>query len=274
MMLAFAAPLLAIERTHATSVSDKTIHSFPSANSSISSLDSLLKETKIVEHFSLSLSHSMISSGCTPSVRSNARTRGIGQKRESIRVREKGEAAIAAIITANRELNEYNSSGSYMVYKVWNFEEERAATGAEYRKSVVTVAKVKVCSYDERLWYKALHAHLKLDNISTLLALLGDIGSEVMARLIFRAVVEGKDNGLEVIKRYKILDQAKLAGWFEAMDDDIFNEFHPAWSAESSSSMNIPVVQFLTFSATVIALALYTFDRPGNKFLFPEIYLR
>ncbi|XP_059307683.1 UDP-glucosyltransferase 29-like [Lycium ferocissimum] len=46
------------------------------------------------------------------------------------------------------------------------------------------------------------------------------------------------------------------------------------WAAECSSSMNIPAVQFLTFSAAVIALGIHMYDKPGEMFPFPEIYLR
>ncbi|MCE0482395.1 hypothetical protein HAX54_041146 [Datura stramonium] len=56
--------------------------------------------------------------------------------------------------------------------------------------------------------------------------------------------------------------------------DLVIYDFNQPWAAESASSMNIPAVQFLTFSVTVIALALHVFDKPGEKFPFPEIYLR
>ncbi|XP_060186073.1 UDP-glucosyltransferase 29-like [Lycium barbarum] len=57
--------------------------------------------------------------------------------------------------------------------------------------------------------------------------------------------------------------------------DLVIYDFNQPWAAESASSMNIPAVQFLTFSAAVVALALHMFDkRGGENFPFPEIYLR
>ncbi|XP_055817124.1 UDP-glucosyltransferase 29-like [Solanum dulcamara] len=57
--------------------------------------------------------------------------------------------------------------------------------------------------------------------------------------------------------------------------DLVIYDFNQPWAAKSASSMNIPAVQFLTFSAAVLAnLALLMFDKPGEKFPFPEIYLR
>ncbi|XP_059307680.1 UDP-glucosyltransferase 29-like [Lycium ferocissimum] len=56
--------------------------------------------------------------------------------------------------------------------------------------------------------------------------------------------------------------------------DLVIYDFNQPWAAESASSMNIPAVQFLTFSAAVVALALHMFDKRGENFPFPEIYLR
>ncbi|CAN4114370.1 unnamed protein product [Withania somnifera] len=56
--------------------------------------------------------------------------------------------------------------------------------------------------------------------------------------------------------------------------DLVIYDFNQPWAAESAFSMNIPAVQFLTVSAAVVALALHMFDKPREKFLFPEIYLR
>ncbi|XP_060185223.1 LOW QUALITY PROTEIN: UDP-glucosyltransferase 29-like [Lycium barbarum] len=56
--------------------------------------------------------------------------------------------------------------------------------------------------------------------------------------------------------------------------DLVIYDFNLPWAAECSSSMNIPAVQFLTFSAAVIAFGIHMYDKPGEMFPFPEIYLR
>ncbi|KAG5574909.1 hypothetical protein H5410_055043 [Solanum commersonii] len=58
--------------------------------------------------------------------------------------------------------------------------------------------------------------------------------------------------------------------------DLVIYDFNQPWAAEFASSMNIPAIQFLTFSAAIVTLlALHImFDKSGEKFPFPEIYLR
>ncbi|KAK6781810.1 hypothetical protein RDI58_019606 [Solanum bulbocastanum] len=56
--------------------------------------------------------------------------------------------------------------------------------------------------------------------------------------------------------------------------DLVIYDFNLPWAADCTSSVNIPAVQFLTFSAAVIALGIHMFDRPGEMFPFPEFYPR
>ncbi|XP_070030206.1 UDP-glucosyltransferase 29-like [Nicotiana tabacum] len=56
--------------------------------------------------------------------------------------------------------------------------------------------------------------------------------------------------------------------------DLVIYDFIQPWAATFASSVNIPAVQFLTFSAGVLAFAFHMFEKPGEDFPFPEIYLR
>ncbi|XP_009629528.1 UDP-glucosyltransferase 29-like [Nicotiana tomentosiformis] len=56
--------------------------------------------------------------------------------------------------------------------------------------------------------------------------------------------------------------------------DLVIYDFIQPWAATFASSMNIPAVQFLTFSAAVLAFAFHMFEKRGEDFPFPEIYLR
>ncbi|XP_059277368.1 UDP-glucosyltransferase 29-like [Lycium ferocissimum] len=55
--------------------------------------------------------------------------------------------------------------------------------------------------------------------------------------------------------------------------DLVIYDFNLPWAAECSSSVNIPAVQFLTFSAAMIALGIHMYDKPREMFPFQEIYL-
>ncbi|TMW86266.1 hypothetical protein EJD97_021643 [Solanum chilense] len=55
--------------------------------------------------------------------------------------------------------------------------------------------------------------------------------------------------------------------------DLVIYDFNQPWAAESASSVNIPAVQFLTFGAAVVSLAIHMFEDTEDKFPFPEIYL-
>ncbi|OIT26593.1 flavanone 7-o-glucoside 2''-o-beta-l-rhamnosyltransferase [Nicotiana attenuata] len=55
--------------------------------------------------------------------------------------------------------------------------------------------------------------------------------------------------------------------------DLVIYDFNLPWAADCASSVNIPAVQFLTFSAAVVALGIHMYDKPGEMFPFPEIYL-
>ncbi|KAF3639654.1 Cyanidin-3-O-glucoside 2-O-glucuronosyltransferase [Capsicum annuum] len=55
--------------------------------------------------------------------------------------------------------------------------------------------------------------------------------------------------------------------------DLVIYDYNQPWAADSATSVNIPAVQFLTFSAAVIALGIHMYDNPGEMFPFPEIYL-
>ncbi|XP_009626350.1 uncharacterized protein [Nicotiana tomentosiformis] len=117
--------------------------------------------------------------------------------------------------------------------KIWNFTEGRLATAKECCKSVkrvLRVQEIKEHRYNERLGYKAIQAHLQLDNMSLFLALLGDIAVENMARLVFRAVLEGgKDNVRGAISRhcafFKTIKEADAA----AFQSGLFQELEETW---------------------------------------------
>ncbi|MCE0482397.1 hypothetical protein HAX54_041148 [Datura stramonium] len=56
--------------------------------------------------------------------------------------------------------------------------------------------------------------------------------------------------------------------------DLVIHDYNQPWVADSASSMNIPAVQFPTFSANVVALAIHMSENKEEMFPFPEIYLR
>ncbi|XP_049379617.1 UDP-glucosyltransferase 29-like [Solanum stenotomum] len=56
--------------------------------------------------------------------------------------------------------------------------------------------------------------------------------------------------------------------------DLVIYDLNMTWAAEFASSINIPAVQFLTFSIAMIVLLLHMFNKPGVEFPFPEIYMR
>ncbi|MCD7457117.1 hypothetical protein HAX54_034250 [Datura stramonium] len=55
--------------------------------------------------------------------------------------------------------------------------------------------------------------------------------------------------------------------------DLVICDFNLPWAADCTSSVHIPAVQFLTFSAAAIALCIHMSDKPREMFPFPEIYL-
>ncbi|KAM3360218.1 UDP-glucosyltransferase 29 [Capsicum galapagoense] len=55
--------------------------------------------------------------------------------------------------------------------------------------------------------------------------------------------------------------------------DLVIHDYNQPWVADSASSMNIPAVQFPTFSATAVAWAIHMSENIEEKFPFPEIYL-
>ncbi|MCD7457116.1 hypothetical protein HAX54_034249 [Datura stramonium] len=55
--------------------------------------------------------------------------------------------------------------------------------------------------------------------------------------------------------------------------DLVIYDFNLPWAADCASSVNIPAVQFLTFSAAALALCIHMSDKPIEMFPFPEIYL-
>ncbi|KAM3282833.1 hypothetical protein P3S67_026478 [Capsicum chacoense] len=123
--------------------------------------------------------------------------------------------------------------------KIWNFTENRLATPEECCKAVkreIKLRSIKARRYDEWLSHKAIHAHLQLDDISALATSLGKIRGEDMTRLVFRAVIEGNDNVLEIIercgayfKKIKEVDaDAFRSGLFEALEEAwLLGEFKP-----------------------------------------------
>ncbi|MCE0482398.1 hypothetical protein HAX54_041149 [Datura stramonium] len=56
--------------------------------------------------------------------------------------------------------------------------------------------------------------------------------------------------------------------------DLVIYDYNQPWAADSASSLNIPAVQFLTFGAAVVSLAIHMSENTEDKFPFPEIYLR
>ncbi|CAN4126465.1 unnamed protein product [Withania somnifera] len=55
--------------------------------------------------------------------------------------------------------------------------------------------------------------------------------------------------------------------------DLVIHDYNQPWVADSASSMNIPAVQFPTFSATVVAWAIHMSEKTEEKFPFSEIYM-
>ncbi|CAI9091294.1 OLC1v1026273C1 [Oldenlandia corymbosa var. corymbosa] len=56
--------------------------------------------------------------------------------------------------------------------------------------------------------------------------------------------------------------------------DLVIYDYNQPWAAEIASSLNIPAVQFLTASLVFVCYALHMVNNPGEKFPYPEIYLR
>ena len=54
--------------------------------------------------------------------------------------------------------------------------------------------------------------------------------------------------------------------------DLVIYDYNLCWAAECASSVNIPAVQFLTFSAAVVAFCIHMSYKPGEMFPFPEIH--
>lgn len=123
---------------------------------------------------------------------------------------DKGDAVIEAVKTVKTELQEYNSSGDYGVFKIWNFKEKRRATAEECCKAVTKMLRVRTIKssrYDERLIYQVIHAHLQLDITSAdkiaLLLLSGTLGAHNadLVRPLFCAVVEGAGDMKEAVSK-------------------------------------------------------------------------
>ncbi|XP_015170358.1 beta-D-glucosyl crocetin beta-1,6-glucosyltransferase-like [Solanum tuberosum] len=55
--------------------------------------------------------------------------------------------------------------------------------------------------------------------------------------------------------------------------DLVIYDYNQPWAADSASSVSIPAVQFLTFGAAVVSLAIHMSEDTEDKFPFPEIYL-
>lgn len=58
------------------------------------------------------------------------------QKLQSLK-QEWGDEIHSAVVTAKKELNEYNASGGYTVNELWNFKEKRKATLKEVISYIV-----------------------------------------------------------------------------------------------------------------------------------------
>ncbi|CAN4090718.1 unnamed protein product [Withania somnifera] len=55
--------------------------------------------------------------------------------------------------------------------------------------------------------------------------------------------------------------------------DLVIYDYNQPWAADSASSLNIPAVQFLTFGAAAVSLAIQMSANTEDNFPFPEIYL-
>ncbi|XP_009609569.2 UDP-glucosyltransferase 29-like [Nicotiana tomentosiformis] len=67
----------------------------------------------------------------------------------------------------------------------------------------------------------------------------------------------------------------KFSNILETLNPDlVIYDYNQPWTAQLASSMNIPAVQLLTFSAAVVALGIHMSEDKEDKFPFPEIYLR
>ena len=141
--------------------------------------------------------------------------------------------------------------------KIWNFTEDRVATHEECCKSVkqeLKLREIKSRRYDEKLWYKAVESHLELNNISTLIPSIGDIGfgCKDMSRLVFRAIIE-REKVVEDIKKYgsdlnkikDIDDKAFQSGLFQALDEAwLLGELKP-------KSLIVAVIHHLCFDKII-----------------------
>ncbi|KAM3360222.1 hypothetical protein P3S68_019934 [Capsicum galapagoense] len=79
---------------------------------------------------------------------------------------------------------------------------------------------------------------------------------------------------MNTLKRAFEMSMPNFAKILQTINPDlVIYDFNLPGAADCASSVNIPTVQFLTFSAAVIALGIHMYDKPGEMFLFPEIYL-
>lgn len=80
---------------------------------------------------------------------------------------------------------------------------------------------------------------------------------------------------MNTLKKAFEITSPKFSKILKILNSDlVIYDFNQPWAVESASSMNIPAIQFLPFSVTLVALVLHMFYKPGEKFPFPEIYLR
>ncbi|MCD7457115.1 hypothetical protein HAX54_034248 [Datura stramonium] len=80
---------------------------------------------------------------------------------------------------------------------------------------------------------------------------------------------------MDTLKKAFEMSSPEFSKTLQTLNPDlVIYDFNQPWAADSASSVNIPAVQFLTFSAAVIALGIHMYDKPGEMFPFPEIYLR